>query len=162
MGEMCSLRCPSCGYHVPLWLGIGFFHPMVLADTQELSKKGKLGATLRRFLAEHPDGVVYPEKVLAQCEKCKEYSSVNLLDMYIPKEEDAAKSNVKTVNRSEEDYWDLYNKLDEQYKLFKEFPHRCGKCHGKVKVLRKVDWDNLKCPHCDDQMLEVIEQGNWD
>ena len=82
--------------------------------------------------------------------------------MYIPKDEDAAKSNGKEVNRSEEDYWDVYNKLDEEYKLFKEFPHRCGKCHGKVKVLRNVDWDHLKCPHCADQILEVIEQGNWD
>ena len=95
MGEFCSLKCPSCGYSVPLMLGIGYFHPMVLAETQELSRKGKLGATLRRFLAEHPNGMVYPEYVLAQCEKCKEYSSVDLLDMYIPKDEDAAKSNGK-------------------------------------------------------------------
>lgn len=58
MGAEYLLRCPSCGYEVGVSLGVGFAYPLVYRETMQSAQKGKLGATLKKFLAEHPDGVL--------------------------------------------------------------------------------------------------------
>ena len=85
MGMNYYLHCPVCGYEVGVSLGVGFLYPVVYQKTQEDAKNGKLGATLKKFFAQHPDGVVNPALVLAQCAKCGEYKSVPNFTMYLPK-----------------------------------------------------------------------------
>ncbi len=165
MGAIYSLRCSTCGYSSSLMLGVGFMYPAVFADTQEAAKSGELGATLKRFFTEHPDGVVDPEYVPAQCEKCGEYVDVVSLDMYIPRK---GKQETKSMRRwsvampFENAEYVAPGEINERYDFFKEFPHRCGSCHGKVKILRDVNLEKLKCPHCADRFLELSETACWD
>ena len=56
----------------------------------------------------------------------------------------------------------MFNKSEGQYTFYKAFPHRCGICQGKVKILRKVDLQKLKCPRCANQILALRENGLWD
>ena len=165
MGVNYSLCCPVCGYEVNISLGVGFLYPLVYIETQENAKNGKLGATLKKFFDQRSDGVVNPTRVLAQCEKCGDYKSVPDYTMYLPN-----KGNQKKPLKGRwsvaipfegEEYVCPYE-FEEVFDVYKLFPHRCGSCRGKVKLLPDEDIEHLKCPYCDNQVLTAQVTCFWD
>lgn len=165
MGAGYMLRCLACGYEVGVSLGVGFAYPLVYRETMQSAKQGKLGATLKKFLAEHPDGVINPALELARCEKCGEYSAVQDFTMYLPKEgakTEQSKGRWSITMPAEDVKYVSPFEFETKYDAYKQFPHRCGKCRGKVTVLRHVDMKKLKCPHCKDKFLRVRNTVMWD
>ena len=165
MGVSYLLRCPSCQYEAYVKLGVGYAYPMVFRVTQQAAKDGQLGVRVKKFLAEHPNGVVNPELVLAQCSKCGEYKYVSDFTMYIPKGNAdngdeksrcsvAMKDNATNIVRPFE--------FGQNYSVFKEYSHRCGKCHGRVYILRDANMEELECPHCRGIFLKASAKTFWD
>ena len=186
MGEQYRLHCPKCGYETCVSLGIGFLYPMVYLETMKAAKKGKLGATLKKFLTEHPEGVINPGLTLAQCEKCGNYSSVNDYTMYLPKtnkRKECTKGKWSVGVHGEDASYVI---SFEDYDVYKLFPHRCGRsleelplvkedgtplimslpkgkrCRGKVKLLDNRDIEKLRCPNCKNRLLDAELIARWD
>lgn len=86
MGESTQFRCPECGYDFAAFTGVGCAFPRVYAETVSKMKRGRLGATAKRFFEEHPDGAISCENVVMKCQKCGEYDSREYWAMYVPKE----------------------------------------------------------------------------
>ena len=40
------------------------------------------------------------------------------------------------------------DELRRKFKKFKDYDHRCEKCHGKLKIVVGKGYDKLKCPRC--------------
>lgn len=165
MGAGYYLHCPVCGYEADVSLGYGFLYPMVYRETQEDAKNGKLGATLKKFYTQHPDGAVNPTLALAQCEKCGKYTSVPDYTMYLPKagkQKKPPKGRWSVAMPFEGAEYVAPHEFEEAFDVCKLFPHRCGSCRGKVKLLPEEEIDHLKCPHCKNQVLTVQEICLWD
>lgn len=145
MGVNYSLCCPVCGYEVNISLGVGFLYPLVYIETQENAKNGKLGATLKKFFDQRSDGVVNPTRVLAQCEKCGDYKSVPDYTMYLPKEgkhNKPSKGHWSIAMPFEGEEYVSPSEFEKQYDVYKLYPHRCGICRGKVKILPNEEIEN--------------------
>ena len=141
MCESKQFRCPECGYDFAAVTGVGFLFPQVYAKTVSKMKRGRLGATAKRFFEEHPDGAISCENIVMKCQKCGEYDSRESLAMYLPNGE-----------------------------LYAEYPHKCRKCRGKMKPAEIFSVDEygeetllrpLICPHCGAEMEEYL-QILWD
>ena len=177
MGEQYLAHCPVCGYETAFSIGVGFAYPSVFVNVQDSAKSGKLGVTLKKFLVAHPDGAVNPECVLARCEKCGEYQTVPDLTMHIPSKGKHPKKKPQNgwLNRlsnervgkygddsfNNEGYFSPID-LKEQFEVYKLYPHRCHKCRCKLKIIPQTEFDKLKCPHCEEQILVVKHTAFWD
>jgi hypothetical protein len=149
--------------------------PIAYQETMEAGKAGKLGREVRQFLEEHPDGALDCGIVILQCSECGELGSAPDLSMYIPGEDSPPPSSGNwSVACPHEGSsciapWDL-----EKYTLVGLYNHRCGKCKGRMKIIREkefeqlihgVDSDNhptkIPCPKCKEP-LWLEEMLMWD
>ncbi len=87
MGSGYSLKCRKCGYEFSANLGVGFMFPLAYQETMEAGKAGKLGKEVKRFLEEHPDGVMDCSSVILQCSECGALGCGPDLSMYVPGED---------------------------------------------------------------------------
>ena len=151
MGMFYSVYCKKCGYRNYLNHGHGFLYGETYSKAMNDGKEGKLGEEIKNFLLMNPEGILDVEFRIAQCKKCGEYASVKALNMYVP-DETTPKCNKKIVFPDEIGYY---------YKLYKEFPHKCKKCNGIMKLVPKINDYNLKCPNCGDVILECRDEISW-
>ncbi len=136
--------------------------PKVYAETVRKAKAGKLGKILKTFYEEHPDGAINAENVALCCDSCGHLKSGKDLTMYIPKgkipERSADERWCVAFPHPEEKYVMSYE-LDEYYEKYADYPHKCGKCKGKMHIVKEDEI--LLCPICKDPM-EVFEVLMWD
>ena len=134
MGRGYTLRCRKCGWEISANLGVGFMFPMIYQETMKAARAGEYGETIRRFLEEHPDGVLNAENVLLQCIGCGDLECGPELSMYIRKQ---------GVPRGEKGIWSVAMPLEgagyvspmelKEQKTFEfhAWGNVCGKC-GKL------------------------------
>lgn len=149
MGSGATRKCPKCGFEFRSSEGVGFLFPMEYAETVEKAKNGEFGEQLQIFLVEHKDGAINTEKVTLCCEECGNLSGGMDLTMYVP-------NNKKpdSINRQQ---WsvafhfegaDYVSPMDlkEHYVEYAKYPHKCEKCGGKMRVIKKEK--EFVCPEC--------------
>ena len=156
MGTQYRVHCPQCGYGATLALGVGFVFPEDFAEMQEKGRNGKFGDEVRDFFAEHPKGVMDSELVIGKCDKCGEYYSVPLIQMYIPKLSGKSREMfcaVRSVMPFRKENITSSSELGSNYRLYKTHLPLCEKCGGDMKVFREKDIGKLSCPHCGKQFL---------
>lgn len=134
MGLGYTMRCPKCHYVFTNNLGIGFMYPIVKREVTEKAKIGKMGKTLKRFFDENPAGSLDISKVTLCCEKCGNLFGDMDLTMYVQRD-------------------------GQEMIKYKDFPHRCGKCRGRARIMEEDDV--LMCPKCKIP-LEKINSIMWD
>ncbi len=148
MGKGYTWKCPQCEYSFSNCEGIGFLFPVVYEETIEKAKERKLGKTLKKFFEEHEDGTIDAERVTLCCDKCGNFSGAQDLTMYIPKYPVVKRRNYLMK-------WEI----DYSYEKYADFPHKCGKCRGKMHVVKQDE--DLICPECG-ATLEKIAALLWD
>ena len=162
MGVILCYICPECGYRFGGNFGVGMMFPLAYMETAEEMKNGEKGEEAKKFFAEHPDGAVNCKYVLMRCTECGQYDCREDLTMYVPKEgytHNIPKGKCSVAMPfSGCDYVSDYE-LEECYTVFAEYPHKCEKCGGNMKILR--DDDVKTCPDCGAE-LEEHECGCWD
>ena len=175
MGKGYALKCRNCGYEFSANLGVGFMFPMAYQGTMEAGKAGKLGKEVKQFLEEHPDGVLDCDIVVLQCSECGELGRAPDLSMYVPGEHSPVPSSGNWSGSFPHEGisyvapWEL-----DQYTLVKRYDHRCGKCKGKMKIIKEKELEKLirsagsgdhptkiPCPRCK-QPLWLGEMLMWD
>ena len=175
MGTGYSLKCRKCGYGFSANLGVGFMYPRVYQQTMEAGREGKFGKEVKRFLEEHPDGVLDCSSVILQCTECGALGCGPDLSMYVPGEDSPAPSSGNwSVACPHEGIpcvapWDL-----DEYNLFGLYDHRCKRCRGKMKIIKEkeleqlihgADFENspmkIPCPKCRER-LWLSEVSMWD
>lgn len=162
MGHGYTKTCMKCGYSFSCNEGIGFLFPKVYKETVDKAKAGKLGKVLKSFFEEHPDGAINAEYVTLCCDKCGDLRSRMDLTMYIPKGEKPkrlsnARWSVAFPHPAEE--YVMSDKLEEFYEKYADYPHKCGKCRGKMHVV--IEGEVLFCPNCKEP-LDISEDIMWD
>lgn len=166
MGTQYRAHCPKCGYNTNITLGVGFAYPQVYADVQEKGRCGELGDDIRDFFAGHPDGVIDPEPVILQCEKCGEYDYGSSLRMYVPKNSKKLRNIVRGIWSTAMPFHNAEyippGEFENHYKLYKEHLHFCQKCGGNMKMLSEQHINKLKCPSCEDTFLTAEICALWD
>ncbi len=162
MGHGFTMTCNKCWYSYSCKEGIGFMFPMVYKETVEKAKAGKMGKKLKTFFEEHPDGAINAEYVTLYCEKCGDLRNKMDLTMYIPKGEKPrmspnARWSVAFPHQAEK--YVMSDELEEFYEKYEDYPHKCGKCRGKMRVVK--EGEILHCPKCNEP-LEISEEIMWD
>ena len=147
MGEGRHYYCKKCGYTFEADLGIGYMYPAVYHDTMESARSGRFGDAIKTFLAAHPDGVIDPQNVAVRCTECGNLELVQDLSMYLPKDP----GKVSTAD---------YVMDFRDYTLVQKYQHKCSQCGSSMTVLKGKNLNNLKCPHCGEQLSE--KQIMWD
>ena len=151
MGQGYVFKC-KCGYSFEPWLGVGIMFPMQYQELKEAAIKGDLGKEIKDFFAEHPEGAIDADTVVARCRKCGKYECVSNLSMYFPKDNTKKKEKGRwsvAMPFEGEDYvapWDL----QESYELYAKYPHKCEACGGDMDIISEEDLEQngLICPIC--------------
>ncbi len=162
MGKGYTKTCIKCGYSFNCNEGIGFMFPKVYAETVRKAKAGKLGKILKTFYEEHPDGAINAENVALCCDSCGHLKSGIDLTMYIPKGkmlEQSKDERCCVAFPFPEETYVMSNDLEEYYEKYADYPHKCGKCRGKMHVVKENE--TLLCPHCKEP-LEILDVIMWD
>ncbi len=165
MGTQYRVYCSQCGYDTTLSLGVGFVFPEDFAEMQEKGKSGKFGDEIRDFFAEHPKGVMDSELMIGKCDKCGEYCSAPLNQMYIPKPLGKLREMicaVKSVMPFRKGDITSYSVLGSNYQLYKTHLPHCEKCGGDMKMFEEKNIENLLYPHCGKQFLIPEISALWD
>ena len=152
MGSYYQFQCKKGKFALCANLGFGMMFPRVYESIMNSARQGELGEDVRKFLLEHPDGVLDVANVLAKCVDCGQYEIVHDLTMYLPK--DVAHKEKFSFG------W----QLREYYELFSKYRHKCRHCGGDVEIFREEDfkrWRNkITCPYCGGQT--GVARGHWD
>ena len=129
--------------------------PKVYRDTVLKAKNGELGEEIQKFFIENLNGAIDISNVLGICSECGQYEKILDLTMYIPK---------KNIELPEKDYH-YYMELEQYYEVFREYPHKCKKCSGNLKIVlhdeSKKYKKNILCPNCKKYMIKKFI-GYWD
>lgn len=165
MGTQYRVYCQQCGYDATLDLGVGFVYPEDFAEMQEKGRSGKFGDEIRVFFVEQPKGVMDSELVIGKCNKCGEYYSVPLTQMYIPKSSGKLRDMICAV-RAVMPFYKMsatsFSGLSSNYRLYKTHLPPCEKCGGDIKMFREKDIGKLSCPHCGKRFLTPEISALWD
>ena len=150
MGQVFSGVCTNCGFKITGNIGVGFMFPIVYGEVRKRALDGEYGDEMMNFLRKNPQRAIDAEIDLFVCEECGDISSDYNLGMYIPREED--EEMLKEADFSSEDTGNsnyfMPDELRRKFKKFKDYDHRCEKCHGKLKIVVGKGYDKLKCPRC--------------
>ncbi len=165
MGSGFGYICPKCGFEFEAEIGIGFMFPIVYAEAVQKAKYGKLGEEIQNFFKEHKDGAIDAEYVVLCCEDCSHLTTDMDLTMYIPKEKKPEKLEhgrwAVAAPFEGADYVTWFD-LEEYYTKFAEYPHKCDRCGGKMKILHEEDDMNILCPECGAPLEQSDKIVMWD
>ena len=162
MGSGYTMRCPKCNYKFHAITGIGFMFPKAYEETVRKAKNGELGTEIQNFFREHEDGAINAENVTLCCTKCGDLIYGKDLTMYVPK---AKKSDKKEKGKkpdaapNKDIVYVSWIDLEENYKEFAKYPHKCEKCGGDMRIVDEKE--EVLCPNCR-VPLEVKEHIMWD
>lgn len=155
MGSGCKMVCPDCGYGFDRSEGVGFLFPVEYKKAVEKAKAGKLGKKIKLFFEEHADGAIDASYVTLCCDECGFLKSGMYLTMYVPKNGMQPPKGKKmwSIPCPGEgiDYVDNSD-LETYYVEFMRYPHKCGKCRGKMHIVQQEE--ELKCLKCKAKMEE--------
>lgn len=169
MGRGYGCTCAKCGYHVEVNFGVGFLFPHVYEKTVEKVKNGELGSAYKKFFEENPDAAINCENVMLQCEDCGEYGMAADLTAYLKKEDyqNNNQSSWCVAFPFKGASYVTASDLEEGYTETMRYPHKCNKCHGKMRIIKESEFDVLMkqqkviCPKCK-LPLELTEIMDWD
>lgn len=129
-------------------------YPRIYEGTRIAALEGELGEEIQKFLQDNPDGEIDSSRVLGRCSSCGEFETVTDLTTYLPNENFPDRKIKFPAD------WEL----EEYYKIFAKYPHKCKNCGGELEIFRGSDLRNngmLKCPRCRES-LTVKKWGHWD
>lgn len=116
MGQGYSYRCKECNYTIDYLQGVGF---MFIVEAEKILSDMQTGKMGKRFMAMSNEASM-PEvehsRELYKCDDCGELRP------------------------------DMKIELRDGRKLLLEKQRRCGKCHAKMRVVKKNE--KLRCPIC--------------
>ena len=163
MGQAYEFKC-KCGYSFTPFLGVGFMFVQQYNDVKESAIKGEFGEELKAFFAEHPEGAINAEVVVGRCKKCGKYESFPNLSMYLPinvEENEKGRWSVPVPSEGAAYVapWDL----EESYKLYETYQHKCKSCGGDMDILTEKDLveSGIICPECG-KTIECGANIMWD
>ena len=156
MGQGYEFKC-KCGYSFAPYLGVGFLFPSLYQELIDSAREGELGAELQTFLTEHPDGAIDAETVALRCKNCGEYWSAPNLSMYCPKDSETGNNATAAgaMRLYEKKYVDPAD-LQEEYRLYAKYPHKCIACDGDMEIVseEELDKNGIVCPRCGSRIRE--------
>jgi DNA-directed RNA polymerase subunit RPC12/RpoP len=121
MGQGFSYKCNKCDYTLEFMQGIGYLYPMEANNMLIEIQQGKFG---KRFM-EAANNATAPSvefsRELYRCENCGELRP------------------------------DLKIDLLDGDKVILSKRHICGKCHGKLNIVKSLR--GLKCPKCRSKLV---------
>ncbi len=168
MGTVYPMICDKCGHNFRASFGVGFLFPSVYAEVTVSAKSGELGAELKKFFTEHPNGAIDVSNIFGVCKQCGEFDNVKNLSMYLPAddfspaERQGRWSVAFPFERAE---YVAPKDLKEHYKLFAKYPHKCKHCGGEMEIFNEDDFavkDNFECPRCHNKLVPGDEIIFWD
>lgn len=165
MGVGINIKCNDCNIEYSVNLGVGFLFPVVYAETLEKAKSGELGEELKAFFAEHKDGAINADDVALYCETCGNMETGQDLSCYVPVEgyDPSSKEKLRWSVSFPAEGMDYVapNDLEEKYRKVIEYPHKCGKCSGNMRIVDEEEFWHFKCPKCKKEM-ERLPNDFWD
>ena len=182
MGCGYNVHCEQCDYRSQVYFGVGLMLPKVYEETVQKAKLGELGAELKKFFEEHPDGAIDVSYALGLCKKCGAFYTVTDLSTYLPIDDFSPNKGYcpRSVAESfHEAEYVLPRDLNEHYELFAKYPHKC-KCGGEMKIFNEDDFQKTRhsmetsfptfvteirdfdCPRCHGKLLVEGYTMLWD
>ncbi len=135
-----ELQCEKCGFKFMTMHGVGMMFPLAYVKTVQKAKSGELGAEMKEFFEEHPDGAIDSETVTLCCDNCGHLSINQDLTMYVLKEGAPKKTEhgrwCVGMGFEDVDYVDDSD-LEQNYKEYKKYTHRCTECGGNMHVVKE-------------------------
>lgn len=160
-------KCPECDYQIDISLGGYFLFPKVYQESVEKAKAGEYGETVMEFLNAFPEGRIDAETALYICQECGNMEVLPELSMYLPKGKLPEKDkNIRwsVVFPFKGESYVTHRDLENDYELFEEYKHKCGKCQRNYTMILRdeiLSSGLIKCPQCKVD-LELIEFGRGD
>ena len=173
MGTMLMCKCDKCGYTFEAAVGIGFLYPKVYSETVRKVKEGQFGEQGKEFFEAYPDGAISCERIVVQCNDCRQLICVPELTLYVPKEEYIPNKQNKEIPWSSAFSGKGYEyvaptELHDHYQLFEEYDHRCPYCNGHTTVVpgftenvNDIVDTHVCCPQCG-SVMKINFSGWWD
>ena len=154
MGDMLRYRCPKCSFSFRFLEGVGRLYTFDYEKEVEKMKNGERGKILQKFFEEYPNGIVDLQDAIMQCPRCKNYSTNEILTMYIlkPKYVPDFEMICKFA------FGDI-RECNNYINFVKYYPHKCSNCGDQLKILDKDS--PMYCPKCGSK-LEKEDIGFWD
>ncbi len=165
MGQGFTAECRTCGCKINLMYGVGFMYPEWYSKTLKRIKAGKLGKEIKGFFKNHNDAVVSVERVILKCDSCGNLDIGDDLSVYLPNYEKAGDDIKKELSSGsfplKEHAYSTPQELKEYYRKVMDYPHKCSKCKGGMRILNKEELEHLQCPECGGEM-EDVGKVFWD
>ena len=159
MGVILNCKCNKCGYTFKAFVGSGMMYDETYAETVAKMKKGQFGLQGKEFFEAFPQGAISCERIVVQCDDCGELMTVPDLSLYVPE------GKIDYTKTEREIPWP--SELDEHYKLYEGYSHRCSRCNGHTSVVPGFTEQNkhidrhVKCPKCG-TIMKIAFAGVWD
>ena len=167
MGQGFSIECNKCGFSFDASFGIGFMFPMESEEMIEKGRSGELGEEVKTFLENNKCGAIDVKRVVLRCEECGNLEIGHDLSMYVPDDDkydpDSEEKGIWSIAVLAEGMkYVSPMDLEEHYKKILDYPHKCSKCSGKMKIIKEEEFDKIPCPECDGTMNQTDGHFYWD
>ena len=151
MGSGMLYTCEKCGSSHSLALGIGFSFPRVCQQIMDDIRWGKFGEEWKTLVEANALVAVDAELRLYQC-ACGHWEVEYGLSLFEPKDCEVVLAEESGENAAE---WGrapcvMGPGLERDYKLLKEWVHRCPKCDAAMEAVDGGECfpGELTCPDC--------------
>ncbi len=133
-----SFTCSRCKRTYSANWGIGTDFPLEYSRTLKAVKEGKYGEEWQKLYKENAGAAVDAVQYVYVCKRCGNWAEEQGLAMYVPRTE-SGKEPAACVYSFD---------LKADYRLLRQYIHRCKKCNGVMRRAEDHELENLCCPVC--------------
>ena len=164
MGSGFELKCSKCKKEYGIYLGFGMLYPNLYEETVKDIKDGKFGKEWKQFYEDTENVAVDVENHVFICPNCGFWKQEKGMSLYVPDNEYALKDVKKglPIFYGDESIPAMFGQKPE-YRLVREFEHKCDKCGAKMREASESEMWGLPCPECgaspDPEEISIMD---WD
>lgn len=164
MGSGYQFMSSKCNEIYGIYLGIGMLYPNVYEETVKDIKNGTFGKEWKQFYEDTENVAVDVENRIYICPDCGSWKQEKGLSLYAPNNEYALKDVKKgfPIFYGNDSIPAMFGHKPE-YRLVKEYEHKCDKCGIKMREADNRELYGLPCPKCgaspDPDQIDIMD---WD